>query len=215
MGENFQPLWAIKGRAGMETERKRRIAGVFDNLRRVVQVVHGYSNRARRVRGLTGPQHWAIKVISGSAPIRVSDLARQMYLHPSTVVGILDRLEAKGLAVRVRSKRDHRVVEVELTDTGKAIAARSPAVAQGLLLHGLAGLSEDDLRVVSEGLEALVGILGAQGMPPRLLFSPEVNLPGGHGPGEGAGNLGPSADIPSKERFRRKGARRMARNRRE
>jgi len=171
----------------METERKRIIAGVFDNLRRVIQIVHGYSNRAQRVEGLTGPQLWAIKVLSGSAPVRVSDLARQMYLHPSTVVGILDRLEAKGLAARIRSKRDHRVVEVELTEKGKAISGRSPVVAQGLLLHGLEVLSGHDLRVVSEGLEALVGILGVQGMPPRLLFSPEVNAPGSgasHGKGD-------------------------------
>ena len=158
------------------------IAGVFDNLRRVIQVVHGYSNRAKRVGGLTGPQVWAIRVISESTPIRVSDLARRMYLHPSTVVGILDRLEAKGLAVRARSKSDHRVVEVKLTGKGKTIAARSPAVAQGLLLKGLEGLSGRQIRVVSEGLESLVGILGVQGMPPRLLFSREVNLPGGGNP---------------------------------
>jgi DNA-binding MarR family transcriptional regulator len=174
----------------METEKKRLIAGVFDNLRRVIQIVYGYSNRAQRVGGLTGPQLWAIKVLSDSAPVRVSDLARQMYLNPSTVVGILDRLEAKGLAVRTRSKRDHRVVEVELTDKGKAISERSPSVAQGMLLHGLEGLSGHDLRVVSEGLEALVSILGVKGIPPRLLFSPEVNLPEGGDVSEG-GDRGP------------------------
>lgn len=182
----------------METDRKKLIAGVFDNLRRVIQVVHGYSNRAQRVGGLTGPQLWAIRVLSESAPIRVSDLARQMYLHPSTVVGILDRLEAKGLAVRIRSKQDHRVVDVKLTGEGKAIAARSPAVAQGLLLKGLEELPGHDLRVVSEGLESLVGILGVQGMPPRLLFSQEVNLPGGGDVPEGrTGNHSPAAKIPS------------------
>ena len=165
--------------------RADMIAGVFDNIRRVIQVVQGYSNRAQRVGGLTGPQLWAIRVLSESAPIRVSDLSRQMYLQPPTVVGILDRLEAKGLAVRTRSKSDHRVVEVKLTVKGKSIAARSPAVAQGLLLKGLEELSGRDLRVVSEGLKSLVGILGVQRMPPRLLFSQEVNLPGRvYGPGE-------------------------------
>src|SRR3972149_4641957 len=109
--------------------RSDMIAGVFDNIRRVIQVVQGYSNRAQRVGGLTGPQLWAIRVLSESAPIRVSDLARQMYLHPSTVVGILDRPESKGLAVRIRSKQDHRVVEGKLTGKGKGIAGRPPPVA--------------------------------------------------------------------------------------
>ena len=163
----------VKGAKG----RTGRIAGVVDNLRRIFQVVHGYSKRAERVAGLTGPQLWAVKVLSESPPIRVSELAKRMYLHPSTVVGILDRLESRGLTTRSRSLPDRRAVVVSLTGRGREFVAKTPAVAQGLILEGLEGLSERDLRIVSEGLERLVGILGAQKMPPRLLFSSEVNLP--------------------------------------
>ncbi|RJP23476.1 MAG: MarR family transcriptional regulator [Deltaproteobacteria bacterium] len=168
----------------MTTGRKKTIAGAFDNLRRVVQVVHGYSKRAEHVAGLTGPQLWAIKVLAESAPIMVSELARRMYLHPSTVIGILDRLETRGLVRRTRSTEDRRVVTVGLTRRGKETVKKVPAVAQGLLLTGLEELSDLDLKVISEGLELLVGILGAQRMPPRLLFSDEVNIPhyeGNHG----------------------------------
>src|SRR4030067_143004 len=104
----------------MEAERKRLIAGVFDNIRRVIQVVQGYSNRAQRGGGVAGPQLGAIRVLSESAPIRVSDLSRQMYLQPPTVVGILDRLEAKGLAGRARAESGHRVVEGKLTVKAEA-----------------------------------------------------------------------------------------------
>jgi DNA-binding MarR family transcriptional regulator len=96
----------------MTGERKETIAGAFDNLRRVVQVVHGYSKRSKQVGGLTGPQLWAIKVLAASAPIMVSELARRMYLHPSTVIGILDRLESRGLVKRTRSTEDRRVATV-------------------------------------------------------------------------------------------------------
>jgi DNA-binding MarR family transcriptional regulator len=157
--------------------RSGRIAGVVDDLRRIFQVVHGYSKRAERVAGLTGPQLWAVKVLAESSPIRVSELAKRMYLHPSTVVGILDRLESRGLTKRSRSLPDRRAVAVSLTGQGREFVAKTPAVAQGLILDGLEGLSEHDLRVISEGLELLVGILGAQKMPPQLLFSSEVNLP--------------------------------------
>jgi DNA-binding MarR family transcriptional regulator len=183
----------------MTFNRGEAISGVFDNLRRVIQVVYGYSNRAKRIGGLTGPQLWAIRLLSGSKPVRVTDLARRMYLHPSTVVGILDRLEHKGLAVRERSKEDHRVVEVRLTPKGDATIAKAPPVVQGLLLEGLEGLSESELGVVSEGLELLVGILGAQRMPPQLLFSPEVNLPNG-GDSERAGGEPEPPPVTSKDR---------------
>jgi MarR family transcriptional regulator, organic hydroperoxide resistance regulator len=159
--------------------RKKTIASTFDNLRRVVQVVQGHSKRAEQVAGLTGPQLWAIKVLSESAPIMVSDLARRMYLHPSTVIGILDRLETRGLVRRTRSTEDRRVVTVALTRKGKDAGKKVPAVAQGLLLTGLEELSDADLRLIAGGMELLVGILGARRMPPQLLFSEGVNAPSG------------------------------------
>lgn len=153
------------------------ILEIMDNLRRVIQVVHGYSRRAERVAGFTGPQLWAMRVIAEYAPIRVSDLAWRMYLQPPTVVGILDRLERLGQVARTRSTEDRRVVTVSLTAKGKETAAKIPQVAQGLLLTGLNRLHRDQLAVVSEGLEIMVGLLGAQGIPPKLLFSEEVNAP--------------------------------------
>jgi len=150
---------------------------ILDDLRRVFQVVHGYSKRAERVAGMTGPQLWAMKVLAESAPIRVSDLAWRMYLQPPTVVGILDRLEQQGLVLRSRSTTDHRVVEVTLTEKGKETVSKVPQVAQGLLLTGLKGLDDKQLETVFEGLELLVGILGARNLPPQLMFSDEVNAP--------------------------------------
>ena len=144
----------------MTARRKETIACAFDNLRRVVRVVHGYSKRAEHVAGLTGPQLWAIKVLAESAPIMVSDLARRMYLHPSTVIGILDRLETRGLVTRTRSTVDRRVVTVGLTRRGKETVKKVPVVAQGLLLKGMEALSDHDLEAISEGLEAAGRHLG-------------------------------------------------------
>jgi DNA-binding MarR family transcriptional regulator len=155
--------------------RDREIADVLDNLRRVFKVVHRYSKRAEKVGGMTGPQVWALTVLAESAPIRVTDLARRMYLHPSTVVGILDRLEQQAQITRTRSEKDHRVVTVSLTAKGRETVSNVPQIAQGLLLKGLKELSDVDLQTTSEGLRRLVGILGVEGIPPPLLMSPEVN----------------------------------------
>lgn len=161
------------------SRRDQEIADVLDNLRRVFRVVHRYSKRAEKVGGLTGPQLWAMKVLAESAPIRVTDLARRMYLHPSTVVGILNRLEQQTMVTRTRSEKDHRVVTVSLTGKGCDTVSKIPEIAQGLLLKGLRELSGGDLETVSEGLRRLVVILGVEEMPPPLLLSPEVNVPGG------------------------------------
>lgn len=164
--------------SGLELTMKETadlIAQVTDNLRRVFQVVNEHSKRAMRETGLTGPQLWAIKVIAGKGPLRVSDLACMLYLHNATVVGIIDRLEAQGLAQRTRSLKDRRVVMVDLTEKGKDLLARAPEVAQGLLVAGLETIPRKKLETISEGFELMVRILGAQNFPPQLILSPEVN----------------------------------------
>jgi DNA-binding MarR family transcriptional regulator len=152
------------------------IGDIVDNLRRIFQAVHLHSSRAKRDAGLTGPQLWAIRVIAQSAPLRVSQLAGKMYLHPATVVGILDRLESMGLVARTRSRQDRRVVHVELTKAGQELVEKAPEVAQGLLVSGLEALPLQRLNTISEGLADMVSLLGAQALPPKLLLSSEVNL---------------------------------------
>jgi len=158
-------------------EKSVVISGIIDNIRRVFQVVNEQSKKAEHETGITGPQLWAIKVIGEHAPIRVSDLAQRMYLHPATVVGILDRLELRGLAKRVRSEEDKRVVKVELTKESRKMAAGAPPVAQDLLVAGLEELSGPKLKMIANGLNELVNILGAQKLRPQLMLSPELSVP--------------------------------------
>jgi len=157
--------------------KSKTVADIIDNIRRVFQAVNEYSKKAEHDTGLTGPQLWAIKKVAEAAPIKVSDLARRMYLHPATVVGILDRLEGRELVARTRSKEDRRVVEIDLTEKGKNLVLQAPVVAQGLLVKGLEKLPDKELLRIADGLDQLVKILGAQEIPPQLLLSPEVNLP--------------------------------------
>lgn len=153
------------------------ISEAIDNLRRAIMAINDYSKKAEKETGLTGPQLWAIKIVAKSAPIKVSEVARQMYLHPATVVGILDRLESKGLVQRTRSTEDRRVVEIDLTEQGRVVIDKAPEVAQGMLVKGLEALSKTSLFHVSKGMREIVRILGAEDLPPQLLFSHEVNAP--------------------------------------
>ena len=159
------------------SKRLDTVSEIINNLRRVFQVVNEQSKKVEKKTGLTGPQLWAIKTIAQEAPIMVSEIARRMYLHPATVVGILDRLEKQDLVARVRSTIDKRVVRVELTKRGQGLLKKAPEVAQGLLVSGLEQLKTKNLETIAASLEQLVAILGAQGIPPKLILSPEVNKP--------------------------------------
>lgn len=147
------------------------ISEIIDNLRRVYQAINEYSKTAERTTALTGPQLWAIKIIANTATLRVSELARQMYLRPATVVGIVDRLEGKGLVTRTRSKNDRRAVDLHLTEKGQELAAKAPEVAQALLLKGLEDLSDEQFYCVEEGMRQMVRLLGAEQIVPQPLHS--------------------------------------------
>jgi len=127
---------------------------VFDNLRRIFQAINEYSKAAERSTGLTGPQLWALKLMAEEPVMRVSGLAEKMYLRPPTVVGILDRLEKKGLVVRTHSTKDRRVVEVSLTELGESLLAKAPEVVQTVLMKGLKELSDEQFCLRGRGDEA-------------------------------------------------------------
>lgn len=174
-------------------ESAHLIREVMDNLRRVFQVINDDSKLAKSTTGLTGPQLWALKVLAEHAPLRVTDLAARMYLHPSTVVGILHRLEVKSLVERRRLNSDRRVVHVDLTAAGRSFVLRVPTVAQSALLGGLESLNWSELETVAQGLRLQVKILDAQELAPRLLLSPEVNAPGGE---TAAHDADPCPELP-------------------
>jgi DNA-binding MarR family transcriptional regulator len=162
------------------TNQGDTISEVIDNLRRTVQALNESYKAAEKKTGLTSPQLWAVKLIASAAPIKVSELAKGMFLHPATVVGIVDRLEAKELVVRTRSTEDRRVVELDLTPQGKKLVANAPEAAQIMLVKGLEALSPKNLQLVAAGMEQLVGILGAEDRVPQLLFSQDMNMPVSH-----------------------------------
>ena len=153
------------------------IAEIIDNIRRIFQVVHEQAKKAEHEIGLTSPQLWAIKTIADEPQIMVSEIAKRMYLHPATVVGILDRLEKHTLVSRTRSLEDRRVVWVGLTDKGRKLLKKAPEIAQGVLAIGLEQLSQRQLKKIAGSLDAIVDILGARGKPAQLILSPEVNWP--------------------------------------
>jgi DNA-binding MarR family transcriptional regulator len=158
-------------------QRTTVIAGIIDDIRRVFQVVHEQAKKAEHVTGLTSPQLWAIKTIAQESPIMVSEIARRMYLHPATIVGILDRLEKQELVIRVRSTEDRRVVKVELTVKGRALVKKAPEIAQDIIAEGLGKLPQRNLNKIATSLNQIVGFLGAQDKPAQLILSPEVNWP--------------------------------------
>ena len=62
--------------------------------------------------------------------LKVIELGKKAGLEPSTMTGLLDRMERDGLVSRTMDPRDRRVIRINLTETGRQlrdpVAGRQP-----------------------------------------------------------------------------------------
>ena len=85
-----------------------------------------------------------------------AELARQCELDAGSMTRLLDRLEAKQLCRRVRTSEDRRVVNLELTDAGRAAAQEIPAILSKVQNQHLAGFSVEEWQVLKGYLRRIL-----------------------------------------------------------
>jgi DNA-binding MarR family transcriptional regulator len=149
------------------------ISEIMQSLRRIFKAIQDYSHEVSEKFGITGPQLWALKTISQNESLSLSDLGKRMYLHPSTITGVIDRLEKKRYVTRIRDQVDRRVIYVQLTAEGKRLAKRAPNPAQGKMIYGLKNLKRRELNLIYDSLQKLVEIMEAQNVKVTFFFDQE------------------------------------------
>lgn len=90
--------------------------------------------------GLTPVQYAALQTVANAPDVDQRTLARSIGLDTTTIGGVIDRLESRGLLVRKTTPDDRRVRLLAITDAGKAVlAAAAPSVlrAQARILAPL------------------------------------------------------------------------------
>ena len=66
-------------------------------------------------------QAQALQQLQPNLPMTMGDVARGIRCDPSTITGIADRLEERGLVRREPSEKDRRVKSLVLTKSGEAL----------------------------------------------------------------------------------------------
>jgi len=138
-----------------QVTRDVAILEIMQSLRRIFKAIQDYSHEVSDKFGITGPQLWALKTISQNENLSLSDLSRRMYLHPSTMTGLMDRLEKKGYVKRNRDQVDRRVIYLQLTAEGKKLVKRAPNPVQGRMIYGLRNLKKGELSLIYDSVKKL------------------------------------------------------------
>lgn len=141
---------------GKESEPSERI---LHSIRRITRAVDLYSKKLVVRFGITAPQLLVLDEIVAKGAMMVRTVAEEIHLSASTLVGIIDRLETKGLARRQRADTDRRKVMVVPTDAGRSLVARAPSALQGNLAEALAHLSVKEQETIAHSLEKVVDLM--------------------------------------------------------
>jgi DNA-binding MarR family transcriptional regulator len=142
-----------------QISRDLAISEIMQSLRRIFKAIQVYSQEVSQKFGITGPQLWTLKALSANGSLPLGQLSKMMYLHPSTITGVVDRLEKKGYVVRDQVHEDRRVVMVQLTPNGRKVIRRAPSPIQGKMIYGLRKLKREDLNFIYHSVERLVKML--------------------------------------------------------
>ena len=121
-------------------------------LRRVIRAVDLRSKQLSKHVGLTGPQLLVMQNIEERPGIMVREIAENINLSPATITNILDRLESRDLATRIRSTQDKRKVGVFLTEKGKEAVVDAPRPLQEHFVERFSQLKEwEQSQMVATG----------------------------------------------------------------
>ena len=95
------------------------------------------SKKMAKTLGVTGPQRLVIRLIGQTPGLSARDIAQTLDLHPSTLTGILARLESQNLIRREIDDDDRRRAQFELTASGKRIDRERKGTVEAAIRRAL------------------------------------------------------------------------------
>jgi DNA-binding MarR family transcriptional regulator len=99
---------------------------VLDFMRLIWALDHALQKASKRMKamaGVTGPQRLVIRIVARFPGIPAGRIAELLHVHPSTLTGILKRLERQGLIRRRPDPKDRRRAFLGITEKARWIDA--------------------------------------------------------------------------------------------
>jgi DNA-binding MarR family transcriptional regulator len=147
----------------MATGYKYKVKEIAGAVRRLYRAVYQDYSKTIYKYDITGSQSSVLRLLFHNGPLSSADLSRKLYVKPSNITGIIDRLEKKTLVERIRKKDDRRVVLINLTEAGSELSRVLPDPIEEKLISGLGHLEEDELEQISKIMMQVLNIINKSG----------------------------------------------------
>jgi DNA-binding MarR family transcriptional regulator len=128
------------------------------------RVVHGLERASKRMattHGVTGPQRLVLRLVGLQPGISAGALAGILHVHPSTLTGVLRRLQGQGMLARGSAPGDRRRAVLKLTAKGRRINDVRRGTIEAAVETALRGISPADRAAARRALAAIADRVGS------------------------------------------------------
>ena len=140
-------------------------------MRLLWEINHGFDSASKRMAktvGVTGPQRLVVRMIGRFPGITAGQLAQILHSDPSTLTGVLRRLELRHLIVRGKDAGDGRRSRFRLSRRGTHINRLRARTIEASVERALERLPASDTACAARLLERLADELSRTAAGPAL-----------------------------------------------
>lgn len=132
-----------------------------ETTQRFIHLYRHFRRYGRKMQkaGIRGRDFAMLRYLVDAGPAKIGQIQQYMYISYSTTSEMISRMEDAGYVKRTRCKKDNRVVFVNLTGTGRALAEETPLGGIPLLREKIKTLPPERLIVVNEALIELQNLM--------------------------------------------------------
>jgi DNA-binding MarR family transcriptional regulator len=156
-------IWGMAGKLVREIQQTKPFAlleeEAFLNLVRTSEFLQQRISELFKGYQLTPTQYNLLRILRGAGRdgITCSQAGERMVTHDPDVTRLMDRLEARRLILRERSREDRRVVVTRISDEGLALVNSLDQPIEASMKQHLGHLGRPKLEQLVDLLESLRG----------------------------------------------------------
>ena len=148
----------------------RHLPPVLEFMRALWALDHALQSASKRMEaalGVTAPQRTLVRIVGRFPGISAGEAAAILHVHPSTLTGVLKRLEGRGLVTRRADPRDGRRALLALTARGRELDRLRSGTVEAVVRRVLQRLPPGSARSARALAEALTSALDTPPPQPR------------------------------------------------
>lgn len=163
----------------MKPENATAIQDLVGSVRKLVRAVYLDAQKMSKQFGLTGPQSAVLRLLASQGPISSAGVSRLLYVTPSNITGIIDRLVRKGLVERIRKNGDRRVALINLTEEGRRLSRALPDPIERKFIAQLADLEPEHVQLLAVAMNQILKLIDTRDVEELPLDLNQESVPEG------------------------------------